>query len=176
MDLIEGCEHLCSVETGSGCSSAPSADDCAGSCVVITRVEACNDVVREFFECVNEDDSTSCSDDGDVQFDGCVSEQLEAYACILREAPDDDLEEPCETYCGAQAAAECEMSEDVSGCVLGCTAIPTILPTCEESWRTLLDCTEGSEFTCDNDGEPTVSGCGAEYLTFLACAYPEVGP
>ena len=68
------------------------------------------------------------------------------------------------------------MSEDVSGCVLGCTAIPTILPTCEESWRTLLDCTEGSEFTCDNDGEPTVSGCGAEYLTFLACAYPEVGP
>lgn len=175
MDLVEGCAHACTAQTGSGCPGAPTADDCAGGCVVITRVESCNDVVREFFECVEGDATTSCSDDGDVQFDECVSEQLAAYACILRDAPDDDLEEPCETYCAAQAAAECEMSEDVSGCVLGCTAIPTILPTCEDSWRSLLECTEHEEFSCDEAGEPTVAGCVAEYLTFWACAYPEVG-
>ena len=176
MDLVEGCAKACSAEVESGCSSAASAGDCAGSCLVITRVESCRRDVRRFVECIEEDDSTSCSADGDVVFDGCVSEQLAAYSCVLSNAPDEELEEPCEAYCEAQAAAECETSEDVPGCVLGCTSIPTILPACEEGWRLLLDCTSNQEFTCDADGEPTVQGCGGEYLAFWACAYPEVGP
>lgn len=173
-ELVDGCRQACEAEVASDCPSAPTAADCEGSCTLITRVESCADKVGQFFDCVAEDDVTSCSDDGDVVFDTCVSEQLDAYSCIFQEAPDDSLQVPCEEICTAEAAADCAGSDDLPGCVLGCQSVPTILPTCAPSWQDYVSCAQGSEYTCDEDGEPQVAGCDGEILVFLACAYPEL--
>jgi hypothetical protein len=124
---------------------------------------------------VDESDATSCSDEGEVVFNACVPEQQAAYTCLFQDAPDDELAEPCEALCSAQAAAECAVTDDLAGCVLGCQSIPTILPTCESGWTEFLACSEDEAISCDADGEPVVRGCTAEYLQFLACAYPEAG-
>jgi hypothetical protein len=128
--------------------------------------------MTEFIECTDEDDTTSCSADGEVVFDGCVSEQLAAWGCVFQEAPDPELEEPCENRCNAEAEAMCSDDYDLAGCVLFCQSVGTILPACEPTWQSFLECSNGAEFECNEDGEAEPVGCDAEGISFLACALP----
>jgi len=169
-ELVEGCQAACDAEVAAGCAAGPSTSSCADGCNLTTRVPACAERLGTFFDCVAEDDTTSCSNEDEVVFDACVIEQIDAYACVLQEAPDPDLAEPCENYCSAVVDAMCENDEgDLAGCVLWCQSLGTTYPSCRSPWQTLLECGETAEFECNANGEAEPLGCTVEALTFLVC-------
>lgn len=169
-ELVEGCAATCDAEVAADCASGPTRTSCADGCNLLTRVPACAEQLGSFFDCVAEDDTTSCSNEDEVVFNACVSEQLAAYACVLQEAPDPDLEAPCESYCAGSVDAMCENDDgDLAGCVLWCQSIGTTFPSCQTRWQTLLECSETDGFECDANGEASPVGCGAEGVSFLAC-------
>lgn len=169
-ELVDDCEQFCELEVASECPSAPDAAACAGGCELTTRVPECNDELGEFFDCIEEDSTNSCSNEGDVVYDSCVSEQLAAWSCVYQEAPDPGLEEPCESYCGAVQDAMCANDAgDLAGCILYCQSIGTILPECVDPWQTLLECGQGADFECDENGEAQPAGCDIEAVLFIGC-------
>ena len=169
-ELVDACAATCALELEADCPNGPTEDSCAGGCELITRVPACESTFAELYDCIEEDDTTSCSGQGEVVFDNCVSEQLAAYTCVLDEAPDEALEEPCENYCNAAVGAMCPNDEnDLAGCIVYCQSIGTILPVCEGDWRSVLECGQDAEFECDDMGNAQAMGCGVEALGFFAC-------
>lgn len=169
-ELVDACAESCALQLEADCPSGPTEASCAGACELITRVPACESTYEELFDCIEEDDTTSCSGEGDVVFDHCVNEQLSAYTCVLDEAPNEALEEPCEDYCGAAVGAGCANdANDLAGCIVYCQSIGTILPACESEWRSLLECGHDAEFTCNDEGEAEAMGCDVEALLFFAC-------
>lgn len=169
-ELVEGCLETCDGEVAAECPSGPTATSCAEACKLTTRVPACADELEEFFDCVDDDDTTSCSNQGEVVFDECVAEQLTAYACVLQEAPDPKFEDACESYCEAAMDAMCENDAgDLAGCILYCQSVSTIFPSCETDWVELLGCAEAAEFECNASGDAEPTRCTAEYLFFYAC-------
>lgn len=169
-ELIEGCQETCDAEVAANCPSGPTASACADGCNLTTRVPACADELANLFDCVGDNDTTSCSNAGEVVFDECVTEQIDAYACVLQEAPDPELEEPCESYCGAVSDVMCDNEGgDLTGCILYCQSIGTTVPSCQAAWQNVLACGESAEFECDADGGAQPVGCDVEGLLFLAC-------
>jgi len=169
-ELVQGCQATCDAEVAAGCAAGPTTSSCADGCNLMTRVPACAERLGTFFDCVADDDTTSCSGEDEVVFDACVIEQIDAYACVLQEAPDPELAEPCEYYCSAVVDAACENDEgDLAGCVLWCQSLGTTYPSCQSPWQTLLECGETAELECDANGEAGPLGCTVEALSFLVC-------
>lgn len=169
-DLVEACQATCDAEVAAGCPSGPTATSCADGCDLTTRVPACADELESFFDCVAADDTTSCSNEGEVTFDECVIEQVEAYTCVLQEAPDPALGKPCESYCRTAVGAMCENDAgDLAGCILYCQSIGTTFPACRADWQDALECGESSEFECNESGDAEPVDCNVEVLLFYAC-------
>ena len=131
----------------------------------------CEDELLSALECIEDADAT-CNDSGEAEFEGCTVVTLAWWACILSEAPDDDLVEPCEARCAAVQQADCPGDdESMDNCILGCSAVGTVLPECKSDWQSLLECGEGEEFVCNDDGnaEPPSDVCGEETLRTVIC-------
>ena len=74
----------------------------------------------------------------------------------------------CHDGCVATMAAKCSNGpKDQASCESDCNALET--SACSSQYRAVQTCSQGKPVTCDADGKPTVSGCDAQFLTFVAC-------
>jgi hypothetical protein len=54
-------------------------------------------------------------------------------------------------------------------CVSDCAQELARIPGCEAAFDAAVACIRGASFTCDRDGEPTLTTCVAESVQFVAC-------
>lgn len=74
----------------------------------------------------------------------------------------------CETICAAQARAGCS-NFSMGTCVSECARDLARAPGCEAAFAAAVTCIRGATFTCDRDGDPTLTTCLAESVQALAC-------
>lgn len=74
----------------------------------------------------------------------------------------------CETICAAQARAGCS-NFSMSTCLSECARDLARVPGCEAAFDAAVTCIRGATFTCDRDGDPTLTTCIAESVQALAC-------
>ncbi|MFO0625139.1 MAG: hypothetical protein U0325_05930 [Polyangiales bacterium] len=75
---------------------------------------------------------------------------------------------PCEVVCANQARAGCS-NFSMGTCVSRCNRDLARIPGCEALVDVALTCIRGATFTCDRDGDPTLTTCIAESVQVLAC-------
>lgn len=74
----------------------------------------------------------------------------------------------CETVCAAEARAGCP-NFSMSTCVSDCAREFVRVPGCEAVFDAAVACIRGATFTCNRDGEPTLTTCLAESVQVVAC-------
>ena len=169
--VAEGCGLLCS--HADECDEDSEAE-CLVRCGVLGSNEDCESEYTGFADCL-ETAQFSCSEDGLVSVVGCEGTAAAVVACLAGIEPDPELTGPCEDYCEAAVAAECENTEGQQSCVNGCTLFGATDFSCSSQWNEVLTCADGATFECNANGEAVPVGCGSQGLAFGACVVFGVG-
>jgi hypothetical protein len=162
----EGCPAWCDGVIEAGCDG-DTLEDCLFGCRAIVNSPACNSNYAELFECA-EGATFECNADGDAVPQGCEVEYARVGLCVLSN-PDETIEAPCQTYCGAQEAAACPNSAPAAECTYGCQLTSALVPACSADWKVFIDCAQTSEVTCSDEGDAVPIDCISEYLDYLSC-------
>ncbi len=162
----EGCPAWCDGVIEAACS-ADTLEDCLFGCRAVVGSPACNSRYADLFECA--DGATfACNADGDAVPQGCELDYVQAGLCVLGN-PDETIEEPCQTYCDQQEAAECMNSTPAAECTYGCQLTGALVPDCSADWTAFIDCAQASDVSCSDEGDPVPVDCIAPYLDYLTC-------
>jgi hypothetical protein len=167
-EFEDRCKANCASAAQARCPNSPAQRECVQQCRLTTQRPECVSAVEALFDCV-EAGMFECNEEGEASVPGCERAATAATLCVLGNASDPELREPCETYCADASIAECPNAESESDCVLGCQLAGGLLTECGMSWRDYLTCSEGASFYCGDDGKPVAEGCESKFLLFAAC-------
>jgi hypothetical protein len=167
-EFEDRCKANCASAAQARCPNSPAQRECVQQCRLTTQRPECVSAVEALFDCA-EAGTFECNEEGEAMVPGCERTAAAATLCVLGNASDPELREPCEVYCADASTAECPNAESESDCVLGCQLAGGLLPECATSWRDYLTCSEGASFYCGDDGKPVAEGCEAKFLRFATC-------
>jgi hypothetical protein len=166
-----GCGQLCA--HADKCPNDSEAQ-CLVRCGILGSNDECNTEYAAFADCLQTAEF-DCNTDGQVSVVGCEGTAAAAVGCIAGIHPDPTLASPCEEYCDAAVAAQCEKTESKASCVNGCTLFGANDFPCSTQWNNVLTCADGATFECNDNGDAVPTGCDIEVLAFGACVVFGVG-
>jgi hypothetical protein len=167
-EFEDRCKANCASAAEARCPNSPAQRECVQQCRATTQRPECVNAVEALFDCT-EAGTFECNEEGEASVPGCERATAAATLCVLGNAPDPELREPCEAYCADASTAQCPNAEPESDCAFGCQLAGGLLTECATSWRDYLTCSEGASFYCGDEGKPVAEGCEAKFLLFAAC-------
>jgi hypothetical protein len=143
-------------------------------CATVTGYPACQEQIDTWLTCA-ENSSIACDPSGVPTFTDCENELMLVSACAITTPPPKAVVKSCDDFCTKLEDAGCSVDSQLGGCNQTCGITGNVVEACQDAFVAATQCQIDADVTCDESGQPVMTGCESELSVYAGCVLMEVG-